>query len=83
MAGVGIVEGTDEQAIAERLVEYLLEPEAQEYFATETFEIPLVDGVEAAAALPDLTVLEQPDLDLAQLEDLEGTLALLTDVGVL
>ena len=83
VAGVGIVEGTDEQASAERLVEYLLEPEAQEYFATETFEIPLVDGVEAAAALPDLTVLEQPDLDLAQLEDLEGTLALLTDVGVL
>jgi iron(III) transport system substrate-binding protein len=83
VAGVGIVEGTDEQANAERLVAYLLEPEAQEYFATETFEIPLVDGIEAAAALPDLAVLEQPDIDLAQLEDLEGTLALLTDVGAL
>ncbi len=83
VAGVGIVEGTDEQANAERFVEYLLDQDAQEYFATETFEIPLVEGVEAAEELPDLAAFEQPDLDLAQLEDLEGTLALLTDVGVL
>ena len=83
VAGVGIVKTTDEQANAERFVEYLLEPDAQEYFATETFEIPLADGVEADAALPDLDSLVQPDLDLAQLEDLKGTLALLTDVGIL
>ena len=83
VAGVGIVEGTDEQASAERFVEYLLEEGAQSYFATETYEIPLVDGVDAAEELHDLEALQQPDLDLAQLEDLEGTLALLTDVGIL
>ena len=83
VAGVGIVEGTDEEDSAKRFVEYLLEQDAQEYFATETYEVPLVDGVEAAEELPDLEALEQPDLDLAQLEDLPGTLELLTDVGIL
>lgn len=83
VAGVGIVEGTDEQANAERFVAYLLEEAAQTYFATETYEIPLIDGIESAADLPDLATLQQPDLDLSQLEDLEGTVALLTDVGAL
>jgi len=83
VAGVGIVDGTDEQANAERFVAYLLEEDAQTYFANETYEIPLIDGIESAADLPDLATLEQPDLDLSQLEDLEGTVALLTDVGAL
>lgn len=83
VAGVAIVATTHEQANAERFVEYLLERDAQEYFATETFEIPLADGIEADTALPDLDALVQPDLDLAQLEDLAGTVALLTDVGIL
>jgi ABC-type Fe3+ transport system substrate-binding protein len=45
---------------AERLVEYLLSEEAQEYFAEETFEIPVIDGVSPPAELPDLDASRCP-----------------------
>jgi iron(III) transport system substrate-binding protein len=64
-------------------VAYLLSQDAQEYFATETYEIPLVAGVDADPALPSLDELTQPDIDLNQLEDLQGTLDLLTELGIL
>ena len=40
-------------------------------------------SVEADPALPDLSALTQADIDLDQLDDLEGTLELLTDLGIL
>ncbi len=83
VAGVGIVGTGDNQDSAERFVEFLLAEPAQQYFAADTFEIPLVDGVEADPALPDLESLKQPDSNLNGLADLEGTVALMTDVGVL
>jgi len=83
VAGVAIVGTTDEMDAAERFVEYLLSEEAQSYFATETYEIPLVDGVEVDADIPGLDSLSQPDIDLNELDDLEGTLALLTELGIL
>ncbi|MBW3546732.1 MAG: iron ABC transporter substrate-binding protein [Actinobacteria bacterium] len=83
VAGVGILEGSDQPDEARQLVEFLLSEPAQQYFSAETFEIPLVDGVAADPSLPPLETLQQPDLDLAQLSDLEGTLRLLTEVGVI
>lgn len=83
VAGVGILATSDAQDAAARFVAYLLEEDAQSYFSSETFELPLVAGVEADPTLPDLASLTQPDIDLSQLEDLEGTLALLTEVGIL
>ena len=82
VAGVGVVDTADNTDAAGRFVRFLLDTPAQEYFAAETFEIPLVEGVAADPALPDLESLQQPDLDLSQLEDLEGTQELLTEVGV-
>ena len=49
----------------------------------ETKEYPLVPGVEAADQLPPVDQLEPPDLDLSNLADLEGTLKLLREVGIL
>ncbi len=83
VAGVGVLEGTEQPDEARRFVEFLLSEPAQQYFASETFEIPLVDGVAADPTLPPLETLQQPDIDLAQLDDLEGTLRLLTEVGVI
>jgi iron(III) transport system substrate-binding protein len=83
VAGVGIVDTTDRQDEALRLVEWLLSQDAQEYFAEETFEIPVIDGVSPPAELPDLDALTLPDIDLDRLEDLEGTLELLNEVGAL
>jgi iron(III) transport system substrate-binding protein len=83
VAGAGIVDTSERQELALRFMEWLLSDTAQRYFAEQTFEIPVVDGVAPAAELPDLDSLTLPDIDLDRLEDLEGTLALLAEVGAL
>ena len=83
VAGVGILTTSDQSEAARTLVEFLLSEEAQAYFAAETKEYPLVDGVEADPALPALAEIGTPEIDLSDLSDLEGTLQLLQDVGIL
>jgi len=83
VAGVAILETSTRQAAATRLIEFLLGPEAQAYFATETFEYPLVEGVEQPAGAPRLSEIGGPPIDLSDLSDLQGTLRLLTETGVL
>ena len=68
---------------AAALVDYLLGAEAQTYFADMTFEYPLIDGVTPDARLPELDSIEAPDVDLSALADLQGTVALLRDVGAI
>jgi iron(III) transport system substrate-binding protein len=83
VAGTAILEPSRNVEQAEMLVEFLLQEEAQEYFATETYEYPLAGGMDPAADIPGLDELETPDIDLSNLEDLEGTLALLQEVGLI
>lgn len=83
VAGAGMLSTSENTEAAEALLRFLLSEEAQRYFADETFEYPLVTGVEADSRLVPLEDIQTPDIDLSQLEDLEGTLELLTDVGVL
>ncbi len=83
VAGVGVLEDADnpEQALA--MVDFLLKSEAQEYFAEETFEYPVIPGVELAEGLTPLEDLPSPEIDLSDLNDLQGTLALLAEVGII
>jgi iron(III) transport system substrate-binding protein len=83
IAGAGILTTSSNPDVAEALLHFLLGEEAQTYFAEETFEYPLAAGVEVNPDLMPLDEIETPDIDLSDLEDLEGTLALLTEVGVL
>jgi iron(III) transport system substrate-binding protein len=83
VAGAGILASSGEQAAARRLIEFLLGEEAQRYYAEETFEYPLLPGVPSNADLPTIAELHPIDIDLSRLEDLEGTLRLLREVGVL
>ncbi|QGG97035.1 iron ABC transporter substrate-binding protein [Actinomarinicola tropica] len=83
VAGAGVLDTSDQQDEATQLVEFLLSEEAQRYFADETYEIPLVEGVEPAEGVPSVSEINIPDIDLGRIDDLEGTLALLTDVGAL
>lgn len=85
VAGVGILEVSKEKEAAQRLVEYLLSQEAQRYFASETFEYPVTLDADVAVdpRLTPLEAIETPDLDLSDLDDLEGTLEMLQQVGVL
>ena len=83
VAGAGVVSGTDNQQAARRFVSFLLSDASQQYFAEETFEYPLVAGIAGPEGQPPLDQLQTPDIDLSSLSDLEGTLQLLNEVGVL
>jgi iron(III) transport system substrate-binding protein len=83
VAGAGILETAEHTEAARRFVEYLLSDEAQTYFADETKEYPLIEGVTADSALPALDEIGTPEIDLSDLSDLEGTLEMLQEAGVL
>ena len=83
VAGAGIIESSHAKDAANQLLLFLLGREAQRYFTEATYEYPLVDGVEANADLRSIAELEPVQLDLGRLADLEGTLKLLRETGVL
>lgn len=83
VSGVGILESSDNVSAAERFIDYLLSQEAQQYFADETFEYPVIDGVATNALLKPLGDIRKPTIDMADLDDLRGTQVLLRDLGIL
>ena len=83
VAGAGILNTSDSVDSARLFLDYLLSHTAQQYFADNTFEYPLIDGVETDPRLKLLKELEAPDIDLADISDLEGTLELLREADVL
>ncbi len=83
VAGAGILETAENHANSLRFLEFMLSPVAQQYFAGQTFEYPLVDGVRTQRVLVPLAEIIQPELTAADLVDLEGTQRLLQDSGVL
>ena len=83
VAGAAVIRGTEDGNAARDFVSFLLSREAQRYFASETKEYPLAAGIEAEASLLPLKSIQQPDVDLSDLDDLEGTVDLLEKTGVL
>ena len=83
VAGVGLLRSAANQEAALRFIDYLLAHEAQRYFARETNEYPLIAGLAPDPGIPPLQSLDPPSLQLTSLADLEGTIDLLREVGVL
>lgn len=83
VAGAGILKGSDKADAARKAVAFLLSEEAQRFFADETAEYPVRDGVKSTKHdLPKLSGIESPDIDLTKLSSLEQTLKLLHEVGL-
>lgn len=83
IGGVGVIAGSGQEEQALAVTRYLLGVEAQTYFAEQTLEYPLAAGVLAQPELVPLSEIQPPDLDLSDLADLEGTLDLLTELGLI
>ncbi len=87
IAGAGVMRrraGTDAtHEAAEKLIAFLLSEQTQVYFAAETFEFPLIAGVEPPSGAPALGEVGAGSMDLGALSDLEGTLRLMSRAGVL
>lgn len=82
VAGLGILASSDSKPLAQQFAAYLLSRSAQTYFAEETFEYPLLIGLDADPRLKPLSEIETPALDLSDLDDLQGTLDLLDELLV-
>ncbi|HKL30675.1 MAG TPA: extracellular solute-binding protein [Natrialbaceae archaeon] len=83
VAGAAVVDTVGDRSLAENFVRHLLSAEAQEYFAVQTFEYPLVPDVEPVGDLPSVDELQPPEnFDLTKLSNLEPTLKLMRDVGI-
>ncbi len=83
VAGSGILSSAENRENAEKFLQFMLSPVAQQYFAAQTFEYPLVEGVKTQHVLVALESILKPDFTAGDLTDLAGTQALLQDVGVL
>lgn len=83
VAGVGrLAHGANEEN-ALRFINFLVSPEAQEYFTTQTFEYPVIEGVAGPEGLTPLEDLHKAPIALTDLADLQGTQTLLQETGVL
>jgi len=85
VAGAGIIASSSNVESAERFLEFLLSDGAQSYFTNVVYEYPVTRAVAPNEALVayDALLDASPDVDLDVLEDLEGTLDLLREVGLL
>jgi iron(III) transport system substrate-binding protein len=83
VAGACRLGASDSAEQADLFVRHLLSAEAQEYFAIRTFEYPLVPGVDPVGRLPTIDELNVPDIELSALSDLDQTVQILRDEGVL
>jgi iron(III) transport system substrate-binding protein len=83
VTAAGVLDTADDPADAERLLEFMLSADAQRYFAEETFEYPLAQGVEPPPSLKDLGSVESPPIDLDSLGGgLERTRQLIAESGL-
>lgn len=83
VAGVGVLATSKHKDQAIAFVREMLSTEAQRYFADSSKEYPLIDGVQPAKELTPIKDIPSPDIDLAKLGDLQGTLKLMRETGAL
>lgn len=83
VTGVAVVETTDDEELANQFVEFMLSEQAQTFFSEETFEYPLVEGVEPGADLPPIEDLGIATFDVNSLGGgLERTQELIEESGL-
>lgn len=83
IASAAVLEGSDSTDLAQQFIEFLLDDAAQSYFATETFEYPLVIGAAGPEGLPALVGRGVGSVDFDVLgADLASTLELVEASGL-
>ena len=85
VAGIGLLKSTKHKETALKFVEFLLSAKAQQYFTSDVFEYPVIEGMTQNPNLVPLSELIQaaPVFNLNDMDDLDGTVKLLQAVEVL
>ena len=82
-AGAAVMKPSGQKELAENFVRHLLSAEAQEFFATRLYAYPMIPEIPPVGGLPSIEELDPPQLDLTKLSNIQPTLDLLREVGVL
>jgi len=83
VSGVGVLASSKRKEDAIEFVRTMLEKPAQTYFADSSKEYPLLAGIAPSKELTPLDEIPSPDVDLANLGDLKGTLNMMRETGAL
>jgi iron(III) transport system substrate-binding protein len=83
VSGALRIDGTSKGDLVNDFVRHLLSAEAQEFFATVSFAYPMIEDAAPVGGLPTIDELDPPDLDLSELSELEPTLEIMRQAGVL
>ncbi len=85
ITGAGVLKHSEDRALAESFLRFLLSQEAQSYAASAVHEYPVIPDVATPSyMLPVSDALKlSPELDFSELKDLDGTLKLLRALDLL
>ncbi|MEX0778855.1 MAG: iron ABC transporter substrate-binding protein [Balneolales bacterium] len=82
VSGIGILNSATNKDGAVRFIDFLLSTPSQEYFTEEVFEYPVIPNVTGSLRHENPADLS-PDIDLEELGDLDTTLDMLREAGLL
>jgi len=82
-AGAAVTAPSENKSTANNFIRHLLSAEAQEFFATRLYAYPTVPEVPPVGGLPTIDELDPPEFDLTRLSEIQPTVDLLREVGVL
>lgn len=85
VAGAGIVDASDNEENARKFIDFLLSPASQQFITLQGNEYPVRTGIIPHATLESLEAVNEisPNVDTNALGDLEATLDMLREVGLL
>ena len=85
VTGAGVLQTSDQNAEAQRFLQFLLSQDAQSFAATRVNEYPVVSGAEVPEYMVpvDSALTLSPEFELQRLQEMDPTLDLLRDVGLL
>jgi iron(III) transport system substrate-binding protein len=85
VAGMGVLNSSNHKEEAQAFIEFLLSPAAQQFFTGEVSEFPIIPG--AIVTRQDINIDDvirvAPEVDLNTIGDLEGTLEMIRDAGLI
>ena len=84
VSGAAVLKTADHVDEAQRFIEFMLTQSSQEYFAQETFEFPLIEGVDPAGGQAPLADLASVSTDLTLLgQRLGSTISMIEGSGLI
>lgn len=81
VAGAGVLKSSKKQALAQKFLSYLLSDSSQKFFTQSVYEYPVIEGVQTLDVTPARNAA--PKVPYSELSDLDGTLKMLRELGLL